>query len=180
MEPYRQLLHGNSPASDSILLAPQPSPFTGFFYSFKNSHYFNAYISFVAILCEPLIVALANVPFKPGLAFIAYRVCTYITIGVLSLMLVGILWMLCRKKTPRSALRKPETLAGTMLAICSSNMLGDFRELSDLNRKERDAIIRGWQKTYAMGGLIGVDRVDREGIDENMFIDADSTPDSEE
>lgn len=164
IEPYRQLLHSNAQASDSILLSPHSNPFTGLFHSLKNSHYFNAYISFVAILCEPLIVALANIPFKPGLAFVAYRACTFVTIAVLSMMLIGLVWMLCRKKTP--AFRTPETLADMMIALCGSRMLADFKGLSDLDTRERDAVVGGWGKRYAMGTLVGVDGVERDGIDE--------------
>ncbi len=76
MKPYHQLLHGNAKASDSILLAPGSNPFTSSFRSLAHSHFFNAYISLVAILCEALIVALANVPFKLGTAFKAYIAAT--------------------------------------------------------------------------------------------------------
>ncbi|KAL8792874.1 MAG: hypothetical protein Q9195_004516 [Heterodermia aff. obscurata] len=171
MEPYRQLLHGSAPASDSILLAPHSNPFTGLFYSLRNGHYFNAYISFVAVLCEPLIVALANIPFKPALAFIAYRICTYISIGILSLMLIGIAWMLCRKRTPGLSTDRPKNLAEVMVALCGSHMLEDFTGMSTFEKKERDGIIKGWGKGYSMGSLVGVDGVEREGIDEDLFVD---------
>ena len=107
-EPYRQLLRGNAPASKSILLAPLSNPFTGLFHSLRNGHYFNAYFSLVAILCQPLIVALANIPYSPGLAYTAYQVCTYITVVILNLMLIGITWLLlCRRRTPRFAATIP-------------------------------------------------------------------------
>lgn len=171
MEPYRQLLHGSAPAADSILLAPHSNPYTGLFYSLRNRHYFNAYISFVAVLCEPLIVALANIPFKPSLAFIAYRICTYISIGILSLMLIGIVWMLCRKRTPGLSTNRPKNLAEVMVALCGSHMLENFAGMSTFEREERDGIIKGWGKGYSMGNLIGVDGIEREGIDEDLFVD---------
>ena len=171
MEPYRQLLHGGAPAADSILLAPHSNPYTGLFYSLRNCHYFNAYISLVAVLCEPLIVALSNIPFKPTLAFMAYKTCTYISIGILNLMLIGIIWMLCRKRTPGLSTNRPKNLAEVLVALCGSHMLEDFAGMSTLERKERDSIIKGWGKGYSMGNLIGTDGVEREGIDEDMFID---------
>lgn len=163
-EPYRQLLHGNAQASDSILLSPQSNPFTDLFHSLQTSHYFNAYTSFVAILCEPLIVALANTQFKPGLAFVAYHSCTYITISVLNMLLIGIAWTLCRKKTP--AFRRPETLADMIIALCGSRMLADFKGISTLDTREGDPIIGSWGKRYAMGPVLGADGVERNGIDE--------------
>ena len=141
MEPWRQLLHGCASASDSILLSPDSDPFTGCFNSLRQRHYLNAYFSFVAILCESLIVALANIPFKPGLAFIAYKSCTYIAIAILSLMLIGLTWMLSLKRSPGLMVRKPEKLAEVMIALCGSQMLEDFEGMSTLGTRERDAII---------------------------------------
>lgn len=171
MEPFRQLLTSGAKAGDSILLAPHSNPFTGIFYSLRNGHFFNAYLSLVAILCEPLIVALADIPFKPGSVFTAYRVSTYISIGVLSMMLIGIMWMLCRKRTP-VLIRKPDTIASILLYLCGSSMLEDFQGMSRMGRKERDAAVRSWDKNYAMGSVIGVDGVEREGIDESLFVTA--------
>ena len=58
-----------------------------------------------------------------------------------------------------------------MVALCGSHMLEDFAGMSTLGRKERDLIIKGWGKGYSMGTLIGIDGVEREGIDEDVFID---------
>ncbi len=169
MEPYRRLLTGAVKANDSILLAPHSNPFSGFFYSLHKKHFFNAYVSLVAILCLPLIVALASIPFKAGLTFIAYRTSTYITIGVLSLMLIGIVWLLCRGKTP-DLVRQPDTIASVLLFICGSNMREDFKGMSLMHRSEREEIITGWGKSYAMGNVIGVDGVERQAIDESAFV----------
>lgn len=169
MEPYRQLLAGGVKASDSILLAPHTNPFTGFFYSLRNGHIFNSYISLVAILCEPLIIALSNIPFKAGLAFTAYRASTYVTIGILSMILLGIIWMLCRKRMPH-LVRRPDTVASVLLFLCGSSMLEDFKGMALMDRKERDAMINRWDKRYAIGTVVGVDGVEREGIDESLFV----------
>ena len=178
-EPYRALLAHGARAEESILLSPHSNPFTGIFSSLKHKHWFNAYISLVAILCEPLIVALANIPYKPALAQIAYRTATYTIIGVLSLMLIGIVIFLIRS---RQASRhshqwhkqrrrwRPETIAEMMLLLCGSNMLGDFRDLSELSGRERDATIRGWGKAYSLGDVVGGDGVMRWGVDEEMFV----------
>lgn len=169
MEPYRQLLHGDAKAVDSILLAPRSNPFTGFFHSLRHGHFFNSYISLVAILCEPLIVALANIPFKPGSNFLAYKVATSITVAVLFLMLIGIVWMLCRRRTP-GMMRRPDTIASVLLALCGSHILGDFSGMAMMDGKTRDRTVNDWDKRYAMGRLIGVDGVEREGVDESMFV----------
>lgn len=169
MEPYRQLLTGGTKAGDSILLGPHTNPYTGIFYSLRNKHFFNAYVSLVAILCEPLIVALSNIPYKASSVLNTYRASTYIIIGILSLMLIGVVWMLCRHKT-FELVRKPDTIASILLFLCGSKMLEDFKNMSRMRRKERDEAVRCWNKIYAMGKLIGVDGVDREGIDESKLM----------
>ena len=172
MEPFRRLLTGAVKASDSILLAPHSNPFSGFIYSLHKRHFFNAYVSFVAILCLPLIVALASIPFKAGLTFVAYRTSTYITICVLSLMLIGIVWLLCRGKTP-DMVRRPDTIASVLLFICGSSMREDFKGMSLMRRAERDETVTGWEKTYAMGNVVGVDGVERQAVDESVFVTAE-------
>jgi len=83
------------------------------------------------------------------------------------MMLVGITSMLCRKKT--RAFRRPETLADMMIALCGSRMLADFKGLSALDRRERDAVVGDWGKRFAMGSVVGVDGVERDGIDAQDF-----------
>ncbi len=56
-----------------------------------------------------------------------------------------------------------------MIAVCGSLILADFKGLSELDRRERDAIVGSWGKRYAMGTVVGVDGVEREGIDELGF-----------
>ncbi|KAL8995625.1 MAG: hypothetical protein Q9169_004668 [Polycauliona sp. 2 TL-2023] len=163
-------------AANTILASPPSNPFTGFVYSLQRKAWLPAWLSLVSILTEPLIVALANIPFKPGTAYTAYRVCTYLTIGVLSLMLLGLLGLLVRARVSGIALRRLTEAArdrsvGRVLGlICESSILGDFRGLAELERKPRDEIIKGWEKVYKMGELTSTNRGERWGVDEARFI----------
>ena len=65
---------------------------------------------------------------------------------------------------------RPQTLAAMMIAPCGSHILGDFKGLSKFEGRERDAIIRGWGNDYAMGSTRALDGMEREGIDEQMFV----------
>lgn len=49
-------------------------------------------------------------------------------------------------------------------------MLDDFKGMSRMNRKERDAVVNRWNKRYSIGSVIGVGTVERQGIDESIFI----------
>ena len=125
MELYRQLRSGSALPRNSILVSSCSQPFTGLFHSLRRAHYFNAYIALVAILNEPLIVCLANVPFKPGHAFEAYTVATWLSVAILLMMLAGLIWKLCRWDTV-DVKRRPGTIAANLVQICGSHMLVDF------------------------------------------------------
>lgn len=171
MEPYRNLQRGSAHPRHSILLAPHSNPFTGIFYSLRHGHFFNAFYSFVAILCEPLIVCLANIPFRPGTAFLAYTIATWLSTVVLVLMIVGIIWRLFRTSAAvANAIKRPDTIAGMMFQICGSHMLGDFAGMAHLSKRTRDDTIRSWGKRYNMGTFVGTDGMQRVGVDEDIFF----------
>ena len=134
------------------LLSPRSNPFTGFFHSLRHAHFFNAYISVVAILCEPLIFCLANVPFKPGHSFIGYTVATWLAVAILLMMLFGVAWKLCRKDANGAdAARRPDTIAGVLVQICGSHMLGDFAGMAELDEKRRNRTVMGMGKKVCYG-----------------------------
>ena len=169
IEPYRQLVSGSATATDSILLSPPSSPFTGIFHSLRHGHFFNAHISLVAILCEALIVALATIAFKPGTAFVAYTASTFITTAILAMMLVGVVCLPCTHKSrlPNGGAREPETLVGVMLLLFASHMLESLAGLAMMKRNERDELLKSWGKKYARGSVVGIDEQEREGIVRN-------------
>lgn len=86
--------------------------------------------------------------------------------------------MLCRKRTPGLSTNRPKNVAEVLVALCGSHMLEDFAGMSTLEQKERDAMVKGWRKGYSMGSLIGIDGVERDGIDEDPFIDVQRRPSS--
>ena len=49
-------------------------------------------------------------------------------------------------------------------------MRDDFKDMALMDHKSRDAVVKQWDKNYAMGSVIGVDGVEREGIDETIFV----------
>lgn len=130
---------------------------------------FNAYISLVAILCEPLTICLANIPFKPGTAFIAYTVATWLSTVILALMLIGIVWKLSRKGVADS-IHRPDTIAGVLVRLCGSHMLYEFSGMAQLTKSARNRAVGTWGKRYSMGRLIGVDGLERIGVDEDIFF----------
>lgn len=55
-------------------------------------------------------------------------------------------------------------------------MLSDFQGMAKLQSKERNRIVAGWRKLYTLGSLLGVDGVEREGVDESLFVGNRSVP----
>ncbi|KAL8806224.1 MAG: hypothetical protein Q9182_001499 [Xanthomendoza sp. 2 TL-2023] len=144
--PYRLLLLAASSsekltARRSILASPPSNPFIRLGYSLRRMTWLPFWLSLMAVLVELLIVALANIPFEPRTAYMAYRVSTYVTIGVLASMLLG---------------------------LCG--VLGRQKGLAELDEKSRDRIIEGWKRGYRMGQVAGVDGVERWGIDKNISV----------
>lgn len=169
LEPYRYLLQGNARAEDSILFRSHANPFAGLAASLAHRHAFPAFVSFLAILCEPLTIALTNIPFQAGTTFEAYNVCTYISVGILSLMVIGITWSFWRG--PVTGLpREPDTIASVMLYLCASRMRENFEGMATLSGKERDDRVKKWRKNYRFGQVMGVDGVQRTGIDDSDLV----------
>lgn len=69
------------------------------------------------------------------------------------------------------AARRPDTIAGVMVLLCGSRMLGNFEGMGMMGREERNNVVRGWGKVYSMGMVVGLDGVEREGIDEAVFVE---------
>ena len=174
--PYRLLHRGPMTAQRTILVAPANNPWTGIWSSLRRREWLGAYTALVAILCEPLIVCLANVPFKPNLAYQAYVVSTWLSTAILGLMIVGIIWILAKRYGDTRgmgggyAVRAPETVAGQLWLMCASHLREGFVDMSEMGRTERDECVTGWGKRYAIGGVVGVDGQEREGVDESDFV----------
>ena len=66
--------------------------------------------------------------------------------------------------------RRPDTIASVLLYLCGSRLTEGLRGMAEMGRRERDEVVVGAGRRYAMGSLIGVDGVEREGIDESQFV----------
>ncbi|KAL9047006.1 MAG: hypothetical protein Q9206_006924 [Seirophora lacunosa] len=175
--PYRLLLHASWPSSaprarESILASPPADPFLGLVYSLQRKAWLPSWLSLVAILTEPPIIALANIPFKAQATFEAYRVSTYVTMSLMLLGLLGVLNVLREERVSgEEAMRgievaRDRTVGSVMGLLCGSTILSDLRGLAEMGTEERDSVVMGWQKRYKMGDVLGVDGAERWGIDD--------------
>jgi hypothetical protein len=162
LEPYRSLIHAPSPPT-TLLHLTHSSPFTGLYRSLSPFRASTAVISTLTILCDPLTIALSNIPFAPGLPFMTYRASTYLSIGILGLMLLTVIYLLLRKPMPR-LVRVPDSLGSGMLYLAGSGVVRKLEGVAEMNGKERDGYVRGMGGMFGFGRRVGEDAVSRWGV----------------
>jgi hypothetical protein len=145
-------------------------PFTAFVISFAQGYIFSASIAFIAILAEILVVVLAAIPYSPGKIFLELLICTYTSIGILSLMVIVLISLVFwRRKLPYLP-RMPDTLGGVISYLCDSHMLDDFDECKELGNRELEKMITRFGKKYRYGKYTGVDGQVRWMIEEGTVL----------
>lgn len=119
------------------------------------------------MLSEVLVVVLVGVPFSEVETYIADLVSIYLSIGILSVMIITLIVVVIRRKRLSLVIpRTPDTLGAVMSYLCASHMLLGFQALEGMDEKERRETIVGWGKRYRYGKMAGTDGVTRWMIDD--------------
>ncbi|PQE29412.1 duf3433 domain protein [Rutstroemia sp. NJR-2017a WRK4] len=173
LEPYTRLL-SPIPAKpqDSILVPTYMSPYTALLPSLHRKKYLVALISLCSILSEFLPITLANIPYSSTEMHIAWFVCTYVAMGILSLMIAGILLLIFFQVeneldgNPTTMERKLRYIAPGGEKDCErEGLLRRVEGLAGLGREERDARVVAGGRKYGLGvgedGLVRVDEDER-------------------
>ncbi|KAL5323604.1 hypothetical protein ACEPPN_008143 [Leptodophora sp. 'Broadleaf-Isolate-01'] len=169
-EPYYNLKKGAS-ASSTVLLTPSPNPLPGMFRALRRLAIFQFIIDLSTVLCDPLTVSLANVPFNSGMTYETFVICVWICVAILGFMLLTLLVVLIRIGRFGGEVKVPTTLGGKMKLLAGSHMVERFRELGEIDTKTRDNIVKGWRYKYKIGTFTGVDGMRREGVNFEEFVD---------
>lgn len=169
-EPYYNLKKG-APASSTVLLTPSPNPIPGMFRALRRFAIFQFIIDFSTVLCDPLTVSLANVPFSSGMTYETFVICVWISVSILGFMLLTLLVVLIRIGRFGGEVKVPTTLGGKMRLLAGSHMVERFYDLGDVDTETRDNIVKGWDCKYKIGTIIGVDGIRREGVDFEEFVE---------
>ncbi|KAH7370109.1 hypothetical protein BKA65DRAFT_561585 [Rhexocercosporidium sp. MPI-PUGE-AT-0058] len=168
-EPYYNLRKGAS-ASSTVLLTPSPNPLPGMFRALRRLAIFQFVIDLSTVLCDPLTVSLANVPFNSGMTYQTFVICVWICVFILGFMLLTLLVVLVRIGRFGGEVKVPATLGGKMKLLAGSHMIERFRELGDMDTETRDNLVRGWGSKYQIGTFTGVDGIRREGVDFEEYV----------
>lgn len=116
-----------------------------------------------AVLAEFMPILLGNVPFRVTQTWTASRTCTWMAVGILSLMwlvVVGSFFI----RWPHLPV-DPSTIAGAMYYVCDSWMLESLEGLSMLDKEERDQRVAGLGLKFRFGDMVGVSGRRRIGVD---------------
>ncbi len=157
LNPFHRLARTPSPAGPTILLHKYKAPFGDFITLFIQDYFFSASVAFVVTLAEILVVVLAAIPYSPGEIFLKLFICTYTSIGILSLMMIVLIGSVFWRRQLPYLPGTPDTLGGVISYICASRMLGDFEGCEGLRGRETEKRIVGLGKKYTYGEYIGVD-----------------------
>ncbi|KAH7095906.1 hypothetical protein FB567DRAFT_513705 [Paraphoma chrysanthemicola] len=107
VHPYVTLVskHGAT-AAESVLMRTPGHPIPALYHTATWKNMFLASVTVMAVLSEVLVITLGGIPFSTATAYLAFEISVYISLGILSGMLVVLLgvlvWTTTRKYTSQS------------------------------------------------------------------------------
>ncbi|KAL8243665.1 hypothetical protein R6Q59_009923 [Mikania micrantha] len=120
IQPYRDLSH---PSSATLTSHVALSPYTSFPLSLSRGHFFLALVALTTVLADVLIIAVAGVPYGQAEIYAAAQVSTWLSVGILGLMvLVGVAAMVWRRGNHRLP-RTPDTVVNIALYVCAGRVV---------------------------------------------------------
>jgi len=133
-------------------------------------YYFCSFIAAIAVLSDLLIIFLGVVPFYPGQVFLELLVACYVSIALLSLMVIGVVALIVWKRHTPDMPRPPDTVAGVMSYVADSRMLEDFEGAEFLDDRDLTTRISNLGKKYKYGRQPGSDGQMRYMVDEQTSL----------
>lgn len=104
-------------ARQSICKTQATLPLTGLVQALISRHYFEAFIGFVAVIGELLIIALPGIPFTSGERLWQFYICSYMSLSILGIMILAVpvllIWRL--KMVPHLPIPLPASSAMSLL-----------------------------------------------------------------
>ena len=122
-----------------------------------KGYYFGSFIAVIAVLSDLLIIFLGVVPFNPGQVYLELLVSCYVSMTLLSLMIIGVITMIIWKRRMPDLPRAPDTMAGVMSYVADSRMLDDFDCAEYLDDRDLEGRFTRIGKRYTYGRGLGTD-----------------------
>ena len=114
-------------------------------------------------------VAIAGVPYSSASSYRAYTVSTFLSIGIIVIMLLAlVLVYVVFVRDPLELPRRPDTVANVLSYLCGSRvMVPSLKDLGRVDGKERGKVIVGMRRRYKFDVDVGMDGKERWTVDED-------------
>lgn len=90
IRPYIALASSQGATADKSVLLSSPShPVTALFYSETWNSFLLTMVTLMAVLSEVLIITLSGIPFSPALAYLAFELSVFISVGIVAAMVLS-------------------------------------------------------------------------------------------
>ncbi|KAK3395046.1 hypothetical protein B0H63DRAFT_385723, partial [Podospora didyma] len=144
-------------ARDSILLSPPSSVFIGLWRALRTRDIMLANIALATLLAKFTPILFSSIPFRNKDTWKMHEACAWLSIAILSymvvvLLVVSVFWGV--KRRPFMPV-EPTSIAGCMYYVCDSAMLGDLEGLAVMGERERDRLVCEMGRRYVFGGMVG-------------------------
>ena len=156
LEPYYALCRGPTTAARSVLLPWACSPYAAVLPALAQRRFLPAAVASMTILSDILPLLTANVPYSRSVTWMSHLVCTWMSVGVLLLMVLTTVAVVCFL-IQRPRLCVPAEVVHSMPIVAAASLIGDFdlpgplRGLSGLSDTER------WKRLQAESVTFRVD-----------------------
>lgn len=174
--PYQVMSYMPQTASDSILLTRPTNPFSGVWSACKHGQLFPAVVAIMAIFSEFMPILLANIPYTITQTEITHRVCLWLSIAILGLMVLTITlsFYIVWPHMPVD----PRSVAGAMYYVSESGMLGCFDGMASLDNAQRERRVEQLGGRYWYGEVVTQAGVSRPAVerDDGTLGDAARQP----
>jgi len=133
-------------------------------------YFFATATAIIAVFADILIIFLGVVPYESGEIFLELLVASFVSMGVLGIMVLGIVALFLWKRRLPDLPRAPNTIAAVVSYVADSRMLDDFEGCEYLDDRELSNRIAGLGKRYVYGKRPGSDGHSRYLIDEDFQL----------
>jgi hypothetical protein len=136
-------------AEQSILVEPYSHPIMALFSRDTWQHLLTGIVMLMAVLSEVLIITLSAVPFTTATAYQAFEISVYMSVAILTLMILtlpAVLYWQTRDKSLEME-QSPQCIADTLALVPDGR---GWNALSMMSGKERNRVVKGWELRYGL------------------------------
>ncbi|KAI1758059.1 hypothetical protein F4782DRAFT_476279 [Xylaria castorea] len=160
---YRRMARSPRTAQHSIAISPPTNSFSGFRSAILERDIFLGVVSVAGILSEFLPILLSNVPYQVTQTLDVHLVSTWISVGIMGVMVFIILGSFFVRWPPFPV--DSRTIAGAAFYVCDSRLLHSMISSTVTRPQRPNENLSDPQEKYTFGEITGVSGMRRIGVD---------------